>query len=198
MINRKIPLILMVTAMLWGCRVPDVATEPETPGDTYRSVTIRLRTVTPEGKEKTKILLSYNDRGDRLIFLSPLNQVLFEIRVTGNLSTVIVPRRNQFWTGEFSEFFSRFRDMDLTYNEIKALLLEQRYDGKRLRHLGFSIRIIESQREQYPVKIHLTRDDMQLEFRVYEQVRKPGKLNLTTDLSGYRKVPLENLMEDRN
>lgn len=188
------PASLILFILLSGCRVPELSTDPAPGGEKYNSVRIRVRAISDRGKEKTKILLGFNNKGDRLIFLGPMNQVLFEILVYGNHSKVIVPKKKQYWEGEFREFLSDLWHIDLTYNEIKALLLEQRVNAKKLRDSGFRMQIFESEKKKYPVRIHLTSKNLRLEFRVYEVSERPGKIILKKELKGYSEVSLEKMV----
>lgn len=183
-----VPIIFIF--VLSNCKVPEISTDPTSKGEKYKSVRIRVKAVTDQGKEKTKVLLGFNNIGDRLIFLGPMNQVLFEILVQGNHSKVIVPKRKQYWSGEFREFLYELWRVDLTYNEIRALLLEQRVNSRKLKESGFTLQIIESEKRKYPVKINLASHDMRLEFRVYEVRERAGKIVLKKELKGYSKVTL--------
>jgi len=176
-----------------NCRMPEISTDPAHDGETYNSVRIRAKAVTDQGAEKTKILLGFNNKGDRLIFLGPMNQVIFEILVDGNYSKIIVPKRKQYWSGEFKEFLYELWGVDMTYNEIKALLIEQRVNSRKLKRSGFSIQIIESKKKKYPVRINLASDGIKLEFRVYEIRKIAGKIVLTKALEGYSRVTLKKL-----
>lgn len=186
-----IPILVLI---LSGCRVPEISTVPDSGKDSYRSVNIRVKIVTDNGRDKTRIILGYNRLGDRLIFLGPLNQVLFEAVVTGNRAVVSVPKRKQFWQGEFRDFLMKWWGIDLTYNEIKAFLLEQRVNRRKLEKNGFSIRIIESEKKRYPVHIHLTSPEIRLEFRIYENKPKQGKLLLRRTPENYTEVSLEAMI----
>ena len=182
-----------------NCKIPQISTLPEAEGDKYKSVKIRVKTITDKGKENTKILLTFNKTGDRLIFLGPMNQVLFEILVNGNRSTVIIPKKKQYWQGEFRDFLFRWWNIDLTYNEIKALLLEQRVNRKKLDKNGFQMQIIQSEKEKYPVRINLKSTDIRLEFRIYEVKEKNGRLLLKKELKNYSEVSLEEMIRsDQN
>ncbi len=192
--NFTLIVIIVFLFVLAGCRTPQIHTVPEFDGDKYNSVRIKVKTITETGKENTKILLGYNNSGDRLIFLGPMNQVLFEILVKGNYSNVIIPKRKQYWGGEFRDFLFRWWNIDLTYNEIKALLLEQRVNRKKLERNGFQMQIIESEKEKYPVMINLTGSEVRLEFRIYEMKEKSGRLILQKELNNYSQVSLDELM----
>ncbi len=184
----------MLILILTNCRVPRISTGPEEEGGNYISVRIRVKTITDKGKDNTKILLAYNNIGDKLIFLGPMNQVLFEILVRGNISKIIVPRKKKYWQGEFREFLLRWWNIDLTYNEIKALLLEQRVNRRKLDKNGFQMQIIESEKEKYPVRINLKSHDIRLEFRIYEEKENAGKLILNKDLKKYSEVSLDDML----
>jgi len=194
----KKAIIFIISAVLIiilsNCKVPQISTLPEADGDNYKSVIIKVKTITDKGKENTKILLAFNKTGDRLIFLGPLNQVLFEILVNGNRSKMIVPRKKQYWQGEFRDFLFRWWNIDLTYNEIKALLLEQRVNKKKLDKNGFQMQIIESEKKKYPVRITLKSPDIRLQFRIYEIKKKTGRLLLNRELQNYSEVSLEDMI----
>ena len=186
-----VPVIFLF--VLSNCKVPEISTDPTSKGEKYKSVRIRVKAITDQGKEKTKVILGFNNKGDRLIFLGPMNQVLFEILVQGNYSKVIVPKRKQYWSGEFREFLYELWRVDLTYNEIRALLLEQRVNSLKLKKSGFTMQIIESEKKKYPVRINLASDDIKLEFRVYEVKERAGKIVLTKELKGYSRVTLRKM-----
>ncbi len=194
--NKKniFPAMIITLLVLSNCRTPQISTLPEVKGDKYKSVRIKVKTITEKGKENTKILLAFNKIGDRLIFFGPMNQVIFEILVTGNYSKVIVPRKKQYWQGEFRDFLFSWWNIDLTYNEIKALLLEQRINRKKLDKNGFQMQIIESEKAKYPVRITLKSPDIRLEFRIYEVKKKTGRLLLKKELKNYSEVSLEEMI----
>ncbi len=178
--------------------MPEISIDPAVEGETYNAVTIRAKAVTDRGTEKTKILLYFSNKGDRLIFLGPMNQVIFEILVHGNYSKIIVPKRKQYWSGEFREFLYELWGIDLTYNEIKALLLEQRINSQKLKKNGFDLQIIESEKKKYPVRINLANDDIKLEFRIYEVKKRSGKIVLTKELERYATVTLRKLFRSNS
>ena len=192
------PILIVLFILLFSCRVPEISTDPAPDGEKYKAVTIRVKAVSDKGKEKTKILLGFSDKGDRLIFLGPMNQVLFEILVSGNYSKIIVPKKKQYWEGEFSKFLFDLWNIDLTYNEIKALLLEQRVNAKKLRDSGFSMQILESEKKKYPVSIHLSSNDLRLEFKIYEVMERPGRIILKKELEGYAEVSLEKMIRSKS
>ncbi len=187
-------VLSLIIVLLSGCRIPEISTENSLSGEIYNSVRINVRTITDKSKEKTKILLGFDRRVDRLIFLGPLNQVLFEIFVRGNYSKVIIPKRKKYWEGEFREFLHDLWHIDLTYNEIKALLLEQRVSAKKLRKNGFRMQIIRSERKKFPIMINLTSKELKLEFKVYEVRERPGKIVSEKKLQGYSRVSLGQMI----
>lgn len=192
------PILIMLFILLLSCRTPRISTDPAPDGETYNAVRIRVRAISDQRIEKTKILLGFSDKGDRLIFLGPMNQVLFEILVNGNYSKIIVPKKKQYWEGEFSNFLFDLWNINLTYNEIKALLLEQRVNAKKLRNSGFRMQIIESEKKKYPFSIHLSSNDLRLEFKIYEVTERPGKIILKKELEGYTEVSLEKMIHGRS
>ncbi len=188
-------IILTVLFVFSNCRTPKIGIDSVLSNEKYKSVKLKVKVISNLGTEKTKILIGFNSRGDRLIFLGPMNQVFFEILVKGNRSKIIVPKKKQYWVGEFREFLYNFWGINLSYNEIKALLLEQRFNSNKLRDCGFTIRIFESEIKKYPIKINLKSHDIRLEFKVYEVKKRSGKIVFSKRIKGYKEVSLERLLK---
>jgi len=185
---------MLVLFVLSSCRMPNIGVNSMKSNDKYSSVKLRVKIISNSRTEKIKILLGFNNTGDRLIFLGPMNQVLFEILIQGNRSKIIVPRRKQYWIGEFEKFLYDLWHIGLSYNEIKALLLEQRVNSKKLHNCGFTMQIFESETKKHPIEINLKSDDIRLEFKVYKIKKRSGKIVFTRDLKKYKKVSLKHIL----
>ncbi len=191
-LNKTFVLLLLLSAIT-ACGIKSFNMEPDKTGEKYSLVRFKVKTFIDNRKNKLKILLSYDSKGDRLLFFGPMNQVLFEIHISGNYSKIIVPKRKKFWTGEFRMFLIKLWNIDLSYNEIKDLLLHGRVNAKKLRKNGFFMQIFDSENKKRPVVIKLTGEKISLEFKVSGITTRNGKINLSRNLSGYKKVSLEQL-----
>ena len=71
-----------------------------------------------------KILLSYDQEQDKILFLSPMNQVYFKVLVMDEHTVLVNLKKRRYWQGPFHILFSRMGKVNLTYQELKDLILK--------------------------------------------------------------------------
>lgn len=163
----------------------------------HNSVLIRVKVTKDSQKEKVKILLEYNEKGDRLIFLGTLNQVLFETLIYNNKTIIIIPKKKKFWEGTFLEFMKKIWSINIDYPELKNLLLNKIVPEKKAGENSFEISIEKAKKKNATWKILISDKKAKLEFKVYSTKKKTGNINFKRDLGRYQKFHLEEFNNEK-
>ncbi|MEN8152884.1 MAG: hypothetical protein ABFR75_02590 [Acidobacteriota bacterium] len=169
---------------------------PDTAGTYYYSVLIRAKVKQKDQKEKVKILLKYNDKGDNLIFLGPLNQILFETIIISSKTKMIIPKKKKYWEGKFSRFMKNMWGINTSYRQLKDLLLNKIIPKKTEGLHTFDITIKEPGKKGIS-KVIISDKTSRLEFRIYPIKKREGGLILNRDLGRYNRISLEEFHNDK-
>lgn len=191
----KLTLALFFFSVIFfqNCRsvIPQTETLNQNSGSFFYYCKIKAKLTIDGKKERTRMLLKYNRSGDRIIFLGVLNQVLFEAIIRGENTLIIIPRKKYFWRGTFSDFLNNFWKLDMTYSELKDLLLKKIIPQKRPVQKNPVIRII-NKKNKY-LRFIINQNSNSAEFRVYPIKKKTGSIKFERKLSGYKEIELKQI-----
>ncbi len=197
--NKKNISFLFIVMLFLGvlslpvCRTVSVRTAP---GDqngerVYFFYNIKAKVIHSGKKESFRVSLKYNSLVDRIIFLGPLNQVLFKTFITGEETLLIIPNKKKYWRGSFSDFLYKFWNIEMTYSELKNLLLNRILPHKKIGEKYPEIKILKFKKRY--TRIDVSMKDIVLIFKVPVGKKRIGVIKTEKNLSGYKRFELSQI-----
>jgi len=187
-------LVLMSTA----CSRPTYDVTPAN-GVFFQSLRIKVNVKNLEtGRRGSfKVLLKYNVAGDKMFFLSPLNQVFGLLFVEGERAMLVNNKKKNYWTGEFSQLmqFMWGDQMDFRYDQFKALVVSGILPRKDLRKQGVEISVEHEADKEHPASLKMTAPDISVKIKITDRKTLQGKLSLEFDLHGLKQARLREVLE---
>jgi hypothetical protein len=195
MFVKRLSIILLFASLAVSCGRHIPLTEPGQPG-VYHSLNVKLNIKLHQEKRKGsgKIIWFYHrDRG-KMLFLSPLNQVYFELLVEGERALLISRKEKKFWSGSFSGLLHRLWNIDVPYSQLLALVSEGTIpQTHHQKPLVFNIE--KAQDDGQPSRIEISNDDVCLKLKISRKKTRQGLLKFAPNLESLQRVGIEEILE---
>lgn len=146
---------------------------------TYNSMTLGVNVgIRPqEGKSRQrqsfKILLKYDEARDKMLFLSPLNQVYGQLFIENEKVLLINSKKKRYWRGRFKTLIDAIWAIDFTYAEFKELVLAGTIPHKKARESSLKISLEKEEGGDRPARIRIEYNDVTLRIKITD--RRVGK-----------------------
>ncbi|MGE5340767.1 MAG: hypothetical protein ACM3SY_04720 [Candidatus Omnitrophota bacterium] len=199
LLTKPVILCLTVLVALTGCGITRYTRSDITPDQThvYHSLTMKVNVKNKETGERGtfKIILKYNDTGDKMLFLSPLNQIYGFLVIerdagqNGQHATLVHTKKKQYWKGPFQELLKELWGMDVDYQTFKTLVVEGKVADHELHEKGITVNV------ENPDRIRIETAEMAVRLLLSNRETGQGVLNLQVDLTGMNPATLRSLIE---
>jgi hypothetical protein len=157
----------------------------------YYFYNIKAKVIQSGKKVSFRVSLKYNSSVDRIIFIGQLNQVLFKILIRGEETLLIIPRKRKYWRGSFSDFLYKFWNIDMTYSQLKNLLLNRIIPKRKIEENYPKIKILKYKKRH--TRIDISMKNIFLIFKVPIGKKRTGIIKTEKDLSGYKRFELNQI-----
>lgn len=165
-----------------------------TPHETafYHSLRLKVsaRNIDSKQKQSFKILLKYNDRADKLFFLSPLNQLYGVLVVEKENALLVNTKKKRYWQGKFHVLLYEIWGLDFNYKEFKQLLVKGKLPEKKLKEQQVTISLDKNNSgpgEQEPQQMEILTRELQLKIKISDRKTASGILSFAQELRGLEK-----------
>ncbi len=176
-------LVLFLTACL-----PRPPLESDAAGLQGGTVSLRFVFRSETDKQSGRLNWQYDDRQARFVVFGPLNQVVFELYVSCEQTTLVRRRGRLFWQGDFQDLMLALWGLNLSYSRIEDIFFRLRGGTDQD---GLKVELVTSGDE---VAAAVVRSDAGiLELKVIRHQRRAGVLIRRPDLSGYSRRGLDEL-----
>jgi hypothetical protein len=201
--------LIVVLPWLWmltGCSrlpyrydvVPDAAS-------VYYSMAIKVNVRYKDSgqRDNFKILLKYDNSKDRMLFLSPLNQVYGLLVVDPDREDVLLvnTRKKKYWTGPFYLLLQEIwgPGMDFDYNEFKGLLVAGVVPADRLKRRDIKITIEKTSANDgetgKPERLTIDAPEVRVRIKVSNRGTGRGRIRFEMDLGRLEVAGIRELLE---
>ncbi len=177
------------------------------PDDTriYRSLAIKANVKNKENGKKGsfRILLKYDETADKMMFLSPINQVVGLLTIEGENALLVNSKKKRYWKGRFNTLLREIWGMDFEYAEFKHVLDEGIIPGEKLeeklKERGIDV-IIEKitgneTGAKTPERITIETGQMQVKIRITDRKTEKGYIRFAVDTEGMKQTGIRELFD---
>lgn len=162
----------------------------KTVADGFAGGSVSMRFVFRSGSDKQSGRLNwhYDEHQARLVVFGPINQVVFELYVSREQTTLVRRRGKLFWQGYFRDLMLALWGLNLSYGRIEDIFFSHRAGTGPD---GLSIEL--TTRDDEVAAVVVRSAEGVLELKVLRHLRRAGVLISRPDLRGYSRRSLEEL-----
>ncbi len=200
-VKRILPLFILLCGLLLlapGCARLTYDITPDAHG-VYQAITLRINVKVTEGKSSKrqgfKVLLKFDDKQDKMLFLSPINQVYGQLLLEKEDSLLINSRKKRFWRGDFRQLIEKIWALDFQYSEFKALVLEGAIPEEKVKQQGIRIHIEPGKKDPKPYRIRILYDNVTIKIKISSRKSGRGIINFNTSLAGMTQGSIEHVLQ---
>lgn len=195
MFAKRLSLLLIVTSLAISCGRHIPQTEPGERGF-YHSLSLKLNIELRQEKRKGsgKILWFFDRFRGKMLFLSPLNQVYYELLVEQEEALLISRKEKKYWKGSFSNLLKRLWNIDVKYHQLMALVNEGKIPRKTRFQQPLVFNIDKSQDSGQPTKIEISGSDVTLKFKISRKKTRQGRLKFDPKLTALQRVGIKEIL----
>lgn len=152
-------------------------------------------------RDNFKIILKFDNTKDKMLFLSPLNQVYGLLVVNPNRENTLLvnTKKKKYWTGPFHILLQELwgPGMDFNYKEFKQLLVEGVMPGDKLkrRDINISIEKTDNSEEEKPERMTITTRDVRVRIKISHRTTGKGRIRFSVDLARMKKAGLRETLK---
>jgi hypothetical protein len=198
---KSIAFIFLLVTIFTGCSRLSYDVTPDNDA-VYHSLRIKVnvKNLASNQRQNFKVLLKYSEAGDKMFFLSPLNQVYGLLLVKKETALMVNTKKKKYWQGPFKELLRHMwgRDMDFHYAEFKALLVNGAVPEKKAKTRGLEILIQKIQKggnNEFPQRLQIKSRDIRVKVKISNRKTSRGRLGLNAQIKNMRKARLRELLE---
>ncbi len=146
---------------------------------TYNTITLGVNVkIQSEGQKSKqsqsfKILLKYDGVRDKMLFLSPLNQVYGQLFIENEKVLLINSKKERCWRGRFKTLINEIWALDFNYSEFKELLLVGTIPQKKAQESSLKVSLEKEEGSDKPARIRIEYNDVTLRIKISD--RRSGK-----------------------
>ena len=145
-------------------------------------------------RQKGRLSMDVDGSRARLLFLSPLNRVVMELRIHRSRAVLVNRRRRRYWEGDFAELVWRMWRLRLDFTELRDLILHpggaEALRGRR----GIRLEVEKDPATGLPRNLLLSGSQARLTLRVLRRRTAAGELADSRDLDGFSRAELEEVI----
>lgn len=170
---------------------------------TYNSITLGVNVgIRPqEGKSRQKqsfkILLKYDGARDKMLFLSPLNQVYGQLFIENEKVLLINSKTKRYWRGRFKTLIDEIWALDFTYAEFKELILAGTIPQKKALESSLRISLEKEEGGDRPARIKIEYNDVTLRLKLSDRRGGKGRIDFSPRLEKVvQKATIREVLEE--
>lgn len=161
-----------------------------------RSLKVSVKYKGERKKQGFKILLKYDGEKDKMLFLSPLNQVYGILWVENERALFINNRKKKYWKGPFNLLLQEMWGMDFDYREFRRLMVQRELPpGNRLKDQNIKVTFEKSRGSSEVVRI--IAPDVRVRVKISNPKTRAGRLRFSDkSIDGMKETALRVLLTD--
>lgn len=164
----------------------------------YHSATIKVnvREKNSRKRQNFKIVLKYDDTRDKMLFLSPLNQVYGLLIIENEKTLLISTKKRKYWRGNFNTLLEKIWALDFNYSQFKKLILNGLIPWEKVKEIGMEISMEKEKESEKPKRIKIYHKDITIKLRISNCRTGKGIINFSPRMDGLEKASIENALEE--
>lgn len=163
----------------------------------YHSVILKVNVKAKKSRKRQnfKIVLKYDDSRDKMLFLSPLNQVYGQLFIKNETALLINTKKRKYWKGDFNRLIHEIWALDFTYIQFKELILTGRIPQHKVKEKGLQISLEKEEESEKPKRIRIDHRDVTIKIKISSRREGKGIINFSPRLEKVKKAPIEEVLE---
>ena len=158
-------------------------------------VNVKINTNPPRKRQNFKIVLKYDDSRDKMLFLSPFNQVYGQLFIKNETALLIDTKRKRYWKGDFNRLIGKIWGLDFTYSQFKELILTGRIPQNKVKERGFLVSLEKEKGSERPERIKIDHRNMTIKLRISSRRTGKGIIRFSPRLKKVKKATIEEILE---
>jgi hypothetical protein len=191
MLKNPIVRIALLLLIFNHCSTPIKPIAQPTEGHSFFSLSGNIFFRNDQFKFSGKILLSFDQKRDKILLLSPMNQVYFKLMVKNEGAVLVNLKKRRYWTGSFHVLFSRMGQVDLTYRELHTLILKGTIPASS-RH--YAVTIKDRHKDGRPRRIVIEGHHLLVRFKLRSLKKRKGEIHFQINKSRLTYTDLETTL----
>lgn len=170
-----------------------------TKDDVYHTVTLRVNVKqNSTGKRQNfKVLLKFDERNDKMLFLSPLNQVYGQLFIEDEKALLVNTKNKRYWRGTFRLLINELWALDFNYREFKKLIMEGEIPQDKVKQQNLDINLEPDKKTGKTGRVRIEYNDMLVKLKIYNHKTGQGKVNFTPEIKNMSRDFLRTVLESK-
>lgn len=152
----------------------------------------------PEGekprRQSFKILLKYDNYRDKMLFLSPLNQVYGQLFIENEKILLINSKEKKYWQGLFKTLINELWALDLDYAEFKKLVVSGIMPPNKDNENNLQISLEKEENSERPGRIKIDYNDITLKIKIYDRRSGQGVIDFMPRVEKMQKATIKEVL----
>jgi hypothetical protein len=190
-------LILAVLLFMPLCSRLTYDIEPDATASYYSlRIKVNARNRVSGKRQSFKVMLKYNDTGDKMMFLSPLNQVYGLLFIRQEDTVLINSKKKKYWKGKFKRLLREMwgEGLDFNYSRFKKMLVEGIIPQEQIEKRGIRVIIDKKDRTGQPARLTIENRDILVNVKISSRKTGRGRLGLAANIKGMRRSSIDELL----
>jgi hypothetical protein len=192
-----LPALLILALSLPHCSRLNYDVRPDNE-NIYHSLRLKVNVKYKDSgqAENFKILLKYDSARDRMLFLSPLNQVYGVLVVSGENALLVNSKRKEYWRGPFGVLLREIwgKGMDFPYAQFKKLLVAGVIPAAGAGKQSMDIRLEPPGGNREPRRIIITTPDVRVRITISDRRTRQGTIRFSAGTKGMKPASIRELL----
>lgn len=169
----------------------------------YFSVTIKVNVKLNDPnpgspkRQNFKILLKYDRQNDKMLFLSPLNQVYGQLFIENEKVLLVNTKEKKYWKGRFNTLIEEIWNLDFTYSQFKELILDGTVPREKTEERGLRISLETDEKTGKPRRITINYNEAVIKLRISDRRTGKGIIDFTHPLKQMEAAAIEEALGSR-
>jgi len=162
----------------------------------YHSLRIKINVKNSDTgqRQNFKIILKYDDSRDKMLFLSPLNQIYGLLVVQREKTLLINTKKKKYWKGPFNILLQEIWGMDFDYFEFKRLIVEGIIPENKLKKRDIKISIEKGKNREKPQRMKILTRDILVKVKISNRKTGKGIIRFSQSLKGMKKSTIRGML----
>jgi hypothetical protein len=163
----------------------------------YHSLGIKVNVRNTENsrRDNFKILLKYDDTRDKMLFLSPLNQVYGLLLLEKEKALLIDTKKKKYWQGTFNTLIQEIWGLDFDYREFKQLIVSGILPEEKINQQGIDISFAEGTPTENPEKLNIQKGTLSIKIKISSRKTGKGLISFSKSVKGMKQTGIRELLD---
>jgi hypothetical protein len=198
LIKRIIGSVVFYPVLIWvlvfnNCVPKRYTLNLDVPGF-HHSIRLKFSFKNDRERQSGKIVMKFDSRRAKILFLSPLNQVYFKLLVENNRGILINTRERKYWEGGFDELLKKMWEINLCFDDLKQLIHQGVIPRQKLEASGFQLKLEKDRESGNPTRVILNNDQVILNLKILNRRQKKGTVQFYLDVSKMTRSEIEQVL----